>query len=80
MKKTAFDPRTLLGQDLIQASGEAFMNQTHSIRVIRTDGKESVFDEEELAKQDPTCYDVDVNKGKITFVHFRPWNEHKPTK
>jgi hypothetical protein len=78
MSKSKFDPRSLLGKDLIQASGEAFLNQSHSIRVIRTDGKESVFEKEELEKQDPSCYDVDVNNGKITFVHIRPWNEHKP--
>jgi hypothetical protein len=77
MAKTKFDPRSLLGKDLIQAAGEAFVQQTHSIRVVAQDGKSVHLDEEETAKQDPKCYDVNVDEGKIVFVHLRPWNEHQ---
>jgi len=80
MKKPKFDPRSLLGKDFIQESGNAFMLQTHALRVVKQDGKEIELDEEDLAIKDPKCYDVEVTKGKITFVHVREYNEHKVQK
>jgi hypothetical protein len=77
MSKEKFDPRSLLGQDVIQASGQAFINQTHSIRVVNENDQSVQLSEEEMAKKDPNCYDVNVKNGKIVFVHMRPWNSFK---
>ena len=76
-KKEKFDPRSLVGKDFIQASGGAFVEQTHTIRMVTQDGVAVELDEEEKAKQDPNCYDVDVKEGKIVFVHVRSYNDHK---
>ena len=77
MKKPKFDPRSLLGKSIIDAGGDAFVLQTHSIRVVRENGKDIELDEEDLATKDPKCYDVEVTNGKITFVFIREYNEHK---
>ena len=77
MKKNKFDPRFLLGKSLIDATGDAFMLQTHSIRVISDNGTLIELDEEDLAIKDPKCYDVDVVSGKITNVYVREYNEFK---
>lgn len=76
-KKEKFDPRTLVGKDFIQASGTAFVEQTHTLRMVNENGVDVELDEEEKEKQDPNCYDVNVKDGKIVFVHVRPWNNHK---
>jgi hypothetical protein len=78
MKKAKFDPRSLLGKNLIEASGEAFVHQTHTIRVVNDNGVDVKLDEEDMSLQIPTCYDVNVKDGKIIFVHLRPWNDFKP--
>ena len=77
MKKHKFDPRSVIGMGYIEAAGEAFIHQTHSFRVIKEDGNTIELDEEELDIKDPKCYDIELTKGRISFVHVREYNEHK---
>jgi hypothetical protein len=72
-----FNPKSLVGADVVQAAGQALLEQTFSVRIVNRDGVDVPLTEEEMARQDPRCYDVNVKDNRIVFVHIRPWNEFK---
>lgn len=75
MKK--FDPRSLLGKNILDASSEAFMLQTHSLRIIKENDNLIELDEEDYEIKDPKCYDVEIKNDIIIFVHVNDYNEFK---
>ncbi|CAB4124257.1 hypothetical protein UFOVP49_95 [uncultured Caudovirales phage] len=75
MKKTKFDPRSLLGKNVLDAASEAFMQQTHSFRIIKEEDTVIQLDEEDYDTNDPKCYDVEIKNSIIVFVHVKPYNE-----